>query len=276
MSLTPAAASAREAARTDTGRFGTQARTSPGDAAPAARPDYTGYTDEQDRQAAGALVAAAERLQRDAAFIRARGAARTFLGQHPHLTHIVTTSYWDGNDGPDGYATDLEQLYEGDTPVVASTLNPNAPRTLEPQTTGALVMALHAVRDDDVPGASFEGERQGQMFAEAEQLHRFDLHQLAAADDPEPPPSEHPAGAGTVSMWTGEQDGVPVFQIDTASDGGRLRINVNDAPVWDADPEQGQTIADLDGTDDRADWIADGHVLDVVEVEYLRTLRLPI
>lgn len=35
------------------------------------------------------------------------------------------------------------------------------------------------------------------------------------------------------------------------------------------------TIADLDHTDDAADWLTTGHVLEREEVEYLRTLRLP-
>ena len=36
-----------------------------------------------------------------------------------------------------------------------------------------------------------------------------------------------------VTFYHGAQDGVPVIQIDG---GGRFRINVNDAPIWDADP----------------------------------------
>jgi len=46
---------------------------------------------------------------------------------------------------------------------------------------------------------------------------------------------EHPAGAGTVQTWVGD-DGVPVFQIDTHAT-GRVRVNLNDAPVFDGDPE---------------------------------------
>lgn len=34
-------------------------------------------------------------------------------------------------------------------------------------------------------------------------------------------------------------DGALVVQVDTGADTGRVRVNVNDAPVWDADPETG-------------------------------------
>ena len=36
-----------------------------------------------------------------------------------------------------------------------------------------------------------------------------------------------------------------------------------------------QTVASLDGTDDAAEWLAVGHVLDAYEVEFLRGLLLP-
>lgn len=36
-----------------------------------------------------------------------------------------------------------------------------------------------------------------------------------------------------------------------------------------------QTLADLDGTEDAADWMAPGHVLDADDVEFLRGLILP-
>jgi hypothetical protein len=43
-------------------------------------------------------------------------------------------------------------------------------------------------------------------------------------------------GAGFhVHVFTGD-DGVPVVQIDTNEDTGRIRVNINDAPVWDGDP----------------------------------------
>lgn len=38
---------------------------------------------------------------------------------------------------------------------------------------------------------------------------------------------------------------------------------------------EGETIADLDGTVDEADWLVAGHVLDATEVEFIRTLRVP-
>lgn len=42
----------------------------------------------------------------------------------------------------------------------------------------------------------------------------------------------------TVQAWVGI-DGALVVQVDTAADSGRLRINVNDAPVFDQDTETG-------------------------------------
>ncbi len=50
-------------------------------------------------------------------------------------------------------------------------------------------------------------------------------------------PLIHSAGAGTVTCYVGEDDQVPVFQIDTSEGGGRVRINLNDAPVYDGDPD---------------------------------------
>ncbi|WP_156250935.1 hypothetical protein [Pseudactinotalea terrae] len=52
---------------------------------------------------------------------------------------------------------------------------------------------------------------------------------------------EHPAGAGTVQTWVGD-DGVPVFQIDSNAT-GRIRVNLNDAPVWDGDPETDESAS---------------------------------
>lgn len=34
------------------------------------------------------------------------------------------------------------------------------------------------------------------------------------------------------------------------------------------------TVADLDGTEDAADWIAPGHVLDADDVAWIRSLRI--
>lgn len=47
-----------------------------------------------------------------------------------------------------------------------------------------------------------------------------------------------------VAAWRGT-DGVPVVQIDTAGtpNTGRLRINLNDAPVWDGDPDGEPALA---------------------------------
>lgn len=42
----------------------------------------------------------------------------------------------------------------------------------------------------------------------------------------------------TVTTYHGARDGVPVVQIDTAEDTGRLRVNLNDAPpLYDGNPE---------------------------------------
>lgn len=38
-----------------------------------------------------------------------------------------------------------------------------------------------------------------------------------------------------VSAYVSDMDGTTVLQVDT-SDGGRIRINLNDAPIWDGDP----------------------------------------
>lgn len=41
-----------------------------------------------------------------------------------------------------------------------------------------------------------------------------------------------------VQIWEWSAlDGVRVVQIDTKTAGGRLRVNLNDAPIWDGDPE---------------------------------------
>lgn len=40
-----------------------------------------------------------------------------------------------------------------------------------------------------------------------------------------------------VQLWNAEHDGVRVVQIDTATGSGRIRINLNDAPIWDGDPD---------------------------------------
>lgn len=49
---------------------------------------------------------------------------------------------------------------------------------------------------------------------------------------------EHPAGVGRVQTWVSDMDSVPVFQIDTDGETrGRIRVNLNDAPIYDGDPE---------------------------------------
>ena len=44
-----------------------------------------------------------------------------------------------------------------------------------------------------------------------------------------------------LTVWTGA-DGAVVFQIDTTEDTGHIRVNVNDAPVFDQDPNEPSRI----------------------------------
>ncbi|MBB5474661.1 hypothetical protein HNR08_003397 [Cellulomonas hominis] len=68
--------------------------------------------------------------------------------------------------------------------------------------------------------------------------HYSALHDAVSNMEPAPEQLTHPTGAGRVSVYVGERDGVPVFQIDTDSP-GRIRINLNDgSAVYDGDPER--------------------------------------
>lgn len=40
-----------------------------------------------------------------------------------------------------------------------------------------------------------------------------------------------------VNVYRSRQDGALVIEIDTQDDTGDLRVNLNDAPIWDGDPE---------------------------------------
>jgi hypothetical protein len=40
-------------------------------------------------------------------------------------------------------------------------------------------------------------------------------------------------GAMRITFYVGKHDGVPVVQIDTDEDTSSIRVNVNDAPVFD-------------------------------------------
>ena len=57
-------------------------------------------------------------------------------------------------------------------------------------------------------------------------------------------------------------------------------VIIKNGTIYDGNPEQddapGQvyTLRDLDGTDDAADWITAGHVLDAQEADWLRSLRV--
>ncbi|OCI32876.1 hypothetical protein OERS_04680 [Oerskovia enterophila] len=50
--------------------------------------------------------------------------------------------------------------------------------------------------------------------------------------------------AGVLSTYVGD-DGVPVVQLDTNATTGRVRINLNDIPVWDGDPEVNTSAREL-------------------------------
>lgn len=43
----------------------------------------------------------------------------------------------------------------------------------------------------------------------------------------------------TAQAWRSELDDVPVVQIDTEAGAGRMRVNLNEAPIYDGDPEVG-------------------------------------
>lgn len=63
-----------------------------------------------------------------------------------------------------------------------------------------------------------------------------------------------------VQIWQRSAfDGVRVVQIDTLTAGGRLRVNLNDAPIWDGDPEADQ----MPGSNYRNVW-EDQHVSEEV------------
>jgi hypothetical protein len=42
----------------------------------------------------------------------------------------------------------------------------------------------------------------------------------------------------SITVFRSNLDDVPVVQIDTNGDGERFRININEAPVWDGNPEK--------------------------------------
>lgn len=46
-------------------------------------------------------------------------------------------------------------------------------------------------------------------------------------------------GTITIAAWVSDLDGVNVVQIDTSAGDppNRIRINLNEAPVWDGDPD---------------------------------------
>ena len=67
-------------------------------------------------------------------------------------------------------------------------------------------------------------------------------------------------GSVTVYVFTGD-DGVPVIQVDTLEDTGRVRVNVNDAPVFDADPET--NIGPMPSSHDCQRYAADGDYCEI-------------
>ncbi|WP_396908880.1 hypothetical protein [Mycolicibacterium sp.] len=55
-------------------------------------------------------------------------------------------------------------------------------------------------------------------------------------DDDDPVTIDY-ASRVRVQTWTSERDGTLVVQVDTHEDTGRIRINLNDGPIWDGDPD---------------------------------------
>lgn len=48
-----------------------------------------------------------------------------------------------------------------------------------------------------------------------------------------------------VSVFRSPNDGALVVQIDTESDGDRVRVNLNEGVLWDGDPEVDVSNADV-------------------------------
>lgn len=68
----------------------------------------------------------------------------------------------------------------------------------------------------------------------------MDVTELPTPIDQQPSMSVDVPAVGatiTVGVWVSDVDGVPVVQIDTTDNSGRIRVNVNEGPVFDADPE---------------------------------------
>lgn len=59
-----------------------------------------------------------------------------------------------------------------------------------------------------------------------------------------------------IGVWVSDLDGVPVVQIDTTDALGRIRINLNEAPVFDRDPDAQQSTERWD-VHDIADELED-------------------
>lgn len=106
----------------------------------------------------------------------------------------------------------------------------------------------------------------GQM--ECNDLYRTDQERAAAlvgilaANHDEFEADEPPAGLTTAEVLDWYDDDLGDCSVD---------VHTEDVPAA-AIPSY--TIADLDGTDDEASWLAVGHVLDAAEVEWLRRLRI--
>ena len=101
----------------------------------------------------------------------------------------------------------------------------------------AAAAVVHAALADAELLATSSGQMESWWFPEAEDRHAEDVPNdnlpmtLVPAVDALP--------GVRVSTYRGESDGVPVVQVDTDDNASRVRINVNDAPVWDASPEAG-------------------------------------
>lgn len=85
-------------------------------------------------------------------------------------------------------------------------------------------------------------------------------------DDEDPVTIEYMRDVGgpivAVNVWVGD-DGTTVVQVDTVRETGRLRINLNDSPVWDGNPDTdeapGANFGDSAAEDDPSERECQGH-----------------
>ena len=136
-----------------------------------------------------------------------------------------------------------------------------------------IVAETIALNYEDIDGLT-QALGQGDMDADAIRALAEGAAERAVAD--------HAGEAAGIDVhgYVSLIDGAAVAQIDTTEDTGRVRVFLNDGTIYDGHPERddapGQvcTLRDLDGTEDAADWLTPGHVLNALEVDWLRSLRV--